>query len=80
MGCSLSQIREELMAHKGARMRYKALKGRRKVEERQGVLLETYPKLFTLYIESQNSTVSFSYAEVLTREVELEFLPDPLKR
>ena len=79
MGCSLSQIREELMAHKGARMRYKALKGRRKVEERQGVLVETYPKLFTLFVESQNSTVSLSYAEVLTREVELELVRDPRK-
>ncbi|NCC56620.1 MAG: hypothetical protein EOM17_03240, partial [Synergistales bacterium] len=49
-------------------------KGRRKVEERQGIILETYPNLFTLYVESQDSKVSFSYAELLTREVELELL------
>ncbi|NCC57343.1 MAG: MBL fold metallo-hydrolase [Synergistales bacterium] len=41
----------------------------------QGVILETYPHLFTMYIESQQSTVSFRYAELLTREVELEILP-----
>ena len=55
-------------------VRYRTAKGRRKVEERQGVILETYPNLFTLYVESQDSKVSFSYAELLTREVELELL------
>jgi hypothetical protein len=45
------------------------------VEERQGVIIETYPKLFTMFVESQNSTVSFSYVELLTHEVELEILP-----
>ena len=36
----------------------------------EGILLDVYPKLFTLYNESSASTVSFSYAEILTREVE----------
>ncbi|HPQ78778.1 MAG TPA: Veg family protein [Synergistales bacterium] len=40
-----------------------------------GVIVETYPHLFTMYVESQRSTVSFSYAELLTREVEVEILP-----
>ena len=45
------------------------------MEERQGIILETYPNLFTMYVESQQSTVSFSYVELLTKEVELEILP-----
>ncbi|CBL28292.1 Protein of unknown function (DUF1021) [Fretibacterium fastidiosum] len=47
-------------------------KGRNRVEETEGILTDVYPKLFTLYNNSTASTISFSYAEVLTHEVELE--------
>ena len=49
--------------------------GRRKIEERSGVIQETYPSLFTVFIESQQSTVSFSYSDLLTKEVELQLEP-----
>ena len=47
-------------------------KGRNRVEETEGILTDVYPKLFTLYNNLTASTISFSYAEVLTYEVELE--------
>ena len=72
---SLSAIREKVSKYRGSRVFYRAANGRRKAEARQGVILEAYPSLFTLFVESQNSTVSFSYADVLTKEVELELLP-----
>ncbi|HON33490.1 MAG: Veg family protein [Thermovirgaceae bacterium] len=75
MSPNLATIRDRVNEFKGSRVRYKALKGRRKMEERMAVIVETYPHLFTLYVESQRSTVSFSYAELLTREVEMEILP-----
>lgn len=37
--------------------------------------MDVYPNVFTLYVESQNTTVSFSYKDLLTREVELRLLP-----
>ncbi len=74
MAGTIRSIREQVALYKGLTVRYRTAKGRRKVEERQGVILETYPNLFTLYVESQDSKVSFSYAELLTREVELELL------
>ena len=74
MAGTITSIREQVALYKGLKVRYRTAKGRRKVEERQGVILETYPNLFTLYVESQDSKVSFSYAELLTREVELELL------
>ena len=72
MAHSLDTIRELVRLHKGSRIFYRAANGRRKVEERNGVIQETYPSLFTVYIESQQSTVSFSYADLLTREVEVQ--------
>ena len=74
MAGTITSIREQVALYKGLKVRYRTAKGRRKVEERQGVILETYPNLFTLYVESQDSKVSFRYAELLTREVELELL------
>ncbi|MDR1019186.1 MAG: Veg family protein [Synergistaceae bacterium] len=72
---SLRAIREKVSQYRGSRVFYKAANGRRKAEARQGIILEAYPSLFTLFVESQNSTVSFSYADILTREVELKILP-----
>ncbi len=75
MADNLSAIRDQVYQHRGSRVFYRAANGRRKAEARQGVIVEAYPSLFTLYVESQNSTVSFSYADLLTREVELRLLP-----
>jgi uncharacterized protein Veg len=72
---TLSAIREQVTLHRGSRVFYRAANGRRKAEARQGIIMEAYPSLFTLFVESQNSTVSFSYADLLTKEVELKLLP-----
>ncbi len=72
---TIQSIRQRVARYKGNKVTYRATKGRRKAEERQGVILETYPCLFTLYVESQQSKVSFSYTELLTKELEM-FLVD----
>jgi len=69
---TLETIREVVRQHKGLEISYKAANGRRKMEQRSGIIKDVYPSLFTVYIESQRSTVSFSYADILTREVELQ--------
>lgn len=76
MADSLSAIREQVSRYRGSRVFYRAANGRRKAEARQGIIMEAYPSLFTLFVESQNSTVSFSYADILTKEVELKLLPN----
>ena len=74
MAHTVESIRAILCQHKGARISYRASHGRRKMEEKSGVIREIYPSLFTVYIEAQDSIVSFSYADILTREVELSLL------
>lgn len=69
MAQTIDSIRELVRLHKGYHVSYRAANGRRKMEERSGVIKEIYPSLFTVYIEAQQSTVSFSYADVLTNEV-----------
>jgi len=72
---TLTSIKDEIVTYKGQRVKCRTLKGRNKTEVTQGIVVNVYPKIFTLYVESKASTVSFSYAEVLTREVELEVVP-----
>jgi len=72
---TLTSIKDEIITYKGQRVKCRTSKGRNKMEVTQGIILNVYPKIFTLYVESKASTVSFSYAEVLTKEVELEIVP-----
>ncbi|MCD8162758.1 MAG: Veg family protein [Synergistaceae bacterium] len=75
MAYTLESIRDIVSLHKGSKISYRAANGRRKIEERTGIIKETYPRLFTVFIESQQSTISFSYTDLLTREVELKLEP-----
>ncbi|MCD8391706.1 MAG: Veg family protein [Cloacibacillus porcorum] len=75
MAYTLESIREIVSLHKGSKISYRASNGRRKIEERTGIIKETYPSLFTVFIESQQSTISFSYTDLLTREVKLQLEP-----
>ena len=72
---TLTSIKDEIVSYKGQHIKCRSSKGRNKMEVTQGVLLDVYPNLFTMYVESKASTVSFSYAEILTREVEVEVVP-----
>ena len=72
---TLTSIKDEMVSYKGQQIKCRTSKGRNKMEVTQGVLLDVYPNLFTMYVESKASTVSFSYAEILTREVEVEVIP-----
>ena len=75
MAYTLESIREIVSLHKGSKISYRAANGRRKIEERTGIIKETYPSLFTVFIESQQSTISFSYTDLLTKEGELQLEP-----
>ncbi|MEG1836838.1 MAG: Veg family protein [Synergistaceae bacterium] len=71
---TIDSIKELVLQHKGSMVNCRVTNGRRKMEERVGVIKETYPSLFTVYVEDQNAMVSFSYADVLTHEVELQIV------
>lgn len=69
----LADIKSELEAHIGEKIKLKANKGRKKVMEREGVLEKTYPNIFIVKLEENESErrVSYSYADLLTETVEL---------
>jgi len=70
----VSRIKSDLECCVGTRMRIRANLGRCKVIERLGVLEETHPNLFVVKVEEKRNRsrrVSYSYADVLTKTVEL---------
>ncbi len=72
---SLSQVRKALSQHVGSRVLIKANKGRHKVDVTQGVIAEAHPFIFLVQvdndIEDGPRTVSYSYSDLLTKDVRL---------
>ncbi len=71
----LNKIREDLDALVGEKIRVKANRGRKKVDQQEGVLEKTYPHIFLIRVldqPGQERLVSYSYTDILTSSVELE--------
>jgi uncharacterized protein Veg len=69
----LDRIREDLGGFVGEAIRIRANRGRKKIFEVEGVLEQTYPKVFVVRFKERQieRRVSYSYADLLTQAVEL---------
>lgn len=79
MAKTLVEIKHALDGQIGKRLKLIANGGRRKTIERHGVLAETYPSVFIVALDQDENSferVSYSYADVLTETVELNFIED----
>ncbi len=65
-------IREELFKHKNERVLVKIFGMRNKNDSFIGVLKDIYPQIFT--VEVGSSIKSFSYSEIINKEVVLTFI------
>ncbi|MFD1417052.1 biofilm formation stimulator Veg [Oceanobacillus jeddahense] len=77
MGKTLIEIKQGLDGQVGKRLRLRANGGRRKTVERCGVLAETYPSVFIVELDQDENAferVSYSYTDILTETVELNFV------
>lgn len=74
------QVRQQINEHIGSRVRIRAQKGRKRVVIKEGVLENTYPSIFVVKVENQEQqtfrTVSYSYTDLLTHNVELSLCKD----
>lgn len=76
---TLVEIKRVLDGQIGKRLKLIANGGRRKTIERHGVLAETYPSVFIVALDQDENAferVSYSYADILTETVELNFIED----
>ena len=72
----IEEIKESLEGYIGRRVHITVRKGRKMRFARRGILEHAYPNIFVVLLETKNDDeserrVSFSYADVLTRTVEI---------
>jgi uncharacterized protein Veg len=73
----LSAIKKNIDEHIGEKVVLKANSGRRKIMKREGILEKTYPNIFVIRVEGSDMTsrtISYSYSDILTQTVQLEFI------
>ncbi|AZO93237.1 protein veg [Iocasia frigidifontis] len=70
----LTEIRENVNSFVGQEVMIKANRGRRKSLEKEGVLEKTHPNVFVVKVDdnAQIRRLSYSYADLLTDNVELK--------
>ncbi len=77
------EIKQGLEEQLGKRLELIANGGRRRTVTRSGVLSETYPAVFVVELDQDENAferVSYSYADVLTEAVEINFLDEASQR
>ncbi|HHT37127.1 MAG: Veg family protein [Candidatus Wallacebacter cryptica] len=69
----LDQIKLNLDACVGKKIKLKANKGRKKIVEAEGILENTYPNIFVIKLDKSSAIkrLSYTYADILTETVEL---------
>jgi len=74
----LEEIRDNVNSFVGRQVKIKANRGRRKAMKKEGVLEKTHPNVFVVKIEENDQTrrLSYSYADLLTDNVELKVKED----
>lgn len=71
------QLRKIWKRRIGSEIMLVAQTGRKRQTERKGILTETYPSVFVVDLDPDENSferVSYSYSDVLTRTVEIEFI------
>lgn len=71
----VNQVRRAVNNHIGSKVKVMANKGRHKFDVTEGIITETYPSIFLIEVtnelEDSSQTVSFSYTDVLTKDVQM---------
>lgn len=73
------KVRNLVNRHIGSKVVVRSNLGRHKIDVTEGVIKETYPSIFLIEvkneIENTLQTVSYSYTDVLTKDVQITLCP-----
>lgn len=74
----INKVRNTIRRNIGRKVKIRENKGRNKIDVAEGIISETYPCVFLIKVENKNpdtmKTLSFSYTDLLTKDVELVLL------
>lgn len=76
MPITLASIKRKLDGKIGENLTVVAQAGRKKVTRRRGTLKETYPAIFVVDLDQDENAfdrVSYSYADLLTKSIQITF-------
>ena len=72
---TISQVRKMVNNHIGSKVRVLENQGRHRIDVTEGIITETYPSIFLIQVENgvedSFKTVSFSYSDVLTKDIKM---------
>ena len=72
---NVNNVRNAIANQMGKRVKIRINKGRHKVDVSEGIISETYPSIFLVKIQETKDmpvrVVSYSYTDILTKDVEL---------
>lgn len=72
---SVGSVRRAVTRHVGSKVKVRSNLGRHKFDVTEGIITETYPSIFLVRVENAEEdsyqTVSYSYTDVITRDVQL---------
>lgn len=69
---SVTRVKEIVEGCVGQKVKFKVKKGKSKTQIGVGIIADTYPSIFTVYVEKKGfkRLVSFNYIDILTNCVE----------
>lgn len=72
----LERIKQEMERNIGKKVWVKAKRGRSKSVVNEGVINQTFPSVFTIQIQDDETTgvLSYTYGDILTRNLELKIM------
>ncbi|PWF99330.1 Veg family protein [Levilactobacillus bambusae] len=79
MPTTLADIKKKLDGRIGSHVMVIAQAGRKKTTERHGIIHETYPAVFVVDLDQAENSferVSYSYTDILTKNIEVNFVEE----
>lgn len=75
---TIDGIKERINAEKGQAVLVTAQLGRNRVKKQRGVIAETYPAIFVIKLSPESAIgtmdhVSYTYTDILTKEIAVDF-------
>lgn len=72
----VNKVRNAVRSHTGRKVKIRINRGRHRIDETIGIISETYPSIFLVKTQGSSNdtsvrTMSYSYTDVLTKDVEL---------
>ncbi len=76
---TIMDIRREVENYLGRRVKLEAHKSKKKLYQKEGIIAETYPSIFTIRVKEdkrKEQRYSFTYSDLLTKTVKIVLLDE----